>query len=208
MGKAVFIDFYGTLCHGKFWRGLDAATFEKIQDLVFGADHDLVNAWMTGGYTAEDINHIICERLGLDREMLWSAFLKGCEAMRADQASLDIIQSLKESFRFILITDNMDSFDRFVLPKMGLTSHFDKIFNSFNTKRLKSNRDGRAFTDAMNTCGLLPHQCVLIDDSPRTCDIFTKLGGRAYLVTERTPLFYWLARIQEDAAKPVSTTTP
>ena len=70
MKSALFVDFDGTLCHDKFWRSLEPALQEKIQEYLFGVDQEIVNDWMRGVYTSEDIHQKLVEDLKINYEFL------------------------------------------------------------------------------------------------------------------------------------------
>ncbi len=77
----LFCDFDGVLCHDRYWRSLPPREHEKVQDLLFREDTTLVNNWMRGKHTAEEINQIISEKIGIPFEKLWTVFVEDCKTM-------------------------------------------------------------------------------------------------------------------------------
>ncbi|MEP5762380.1 MAG: hypothetical protein ABJ327_24305 [Litoreibacter sp.] len=182
--NTLFVDFHGTICHDNYWRSLAKEDFKRVQKVLFEADASLVNEWMRGGYTSEEINEIVAERAGLDVDLLWQAFTRDCKKMRVSQELLSVIETLRDTNRVVLITDNMDCFNRFTAPELGLDTVFDDIANSHYEGALKTEWNGETFRKHLS--GALAH-AVLVDDSNTSCQFFEKLGGVSYEVTETMP---------------------
>ena len=195
MKSALFVDFDGTLCHDKFWRSLEPALQEKIQEYLFGVDQEIVNDWMRGVYTSEDIHQKLVEDLKINYEFLWNIFVEDCRTMFVEKSVLGKIAKLRDRYITVLITDNMDCFDRFTIPTLGLDAHFDLIVNSYNEKTSKNDNDGKLFLGVAQRAGVALSESILIDNSRKTCEIFQKLGGRPFLVTEEKPLAFWLDQV-------------
>lgn len=195
MKPVLFIDFDGTLCHDRFWRSLHQSEYRQIQEILFNQNKEIVADWMRGKYSSEEINAFLADRLGVSYECLWSTFVQDCKTMNISKEALDLIKSLKERYRSVLMTDNMDCLDRFTIPALGLNSYFDSVVNSFSRKRLKKDENGKAFLDEIQYRQTDIKDCMLIDDSESTCELFQSMGGRALRVTERKPLQYWLKSV-------------
>ncbi|MBU6231274.1 MAG: hypothetical protein KGI45_00275 [Patescibacteria group bacterium] len=166
----------------------------KIQELLF-SDKQRVNDWMRNKYSSEDINRFLSEELGIDYEMLWNLFVSDCKTMKVDETDLKTIDSLRSKFIAVLMTDNMDCFERFTVPTLKLDEHFDLIESSHSRGNSKNDNEGKAYLDVIERIGSTIGSSVLIDDSPTTCGYFEKLGGRAFLVTNEKPLRYWLEKV-------------
>ena len=193
MKPVLFIDFDGTLCHDRFWRSLKPEAFEKIT--IFTSRRDISRAWMRGAYTSEDINKIAAEETGILYEEIWEGFVADAKTMSISQFTLEKISSLRDRYFTVLMTDNMDCFDRFTVPAFALDTYFDKIFNSHTEKRGKNDDNGQAFLDVAAEFGLDIQGSILIDNSPSGCEVFSELGGKSLLVTKGTDLDYWLAQV-------------
>lgn len=182
--KTLFVDFHGTICHDPFWRSLDSDGFGRVQQTVFEADPFLVNDWMRGKYSSEQINELVAERTGLPYDRLWQTFVRDCKSMHIAPDLLTQITALRKAYSVILISDNMDCFDRFTVPALHLDTVFDGIVNSFSEGRLKTDGGGANFMRHLT--GEIS-DAVLIDDSNTTCWAFDRLGGNARHVTHETP---------------------
>lgn len=77
----LFIDFDGTLCHDRFWRGLPEDQYEKVQEFLFKQDKSLIQDWMKGKRTAEEINQQVADKLGIPYEDIWKIFIRDVETM-------------------------------------------------------------------------------------------------------------------------------
>ena len=194
--KTLFVDFHGTICHDPFWRSLDRDGFGRVQQAVFEADPFLVNDWMRGKYSSEEINKLVAERTGLPFDRLWQTFVRDCKSMRIASDLLTLITALRKAYSVILITDNMDCFDRFTVPALRLDTVFSGIVNSASEGHLKTDGGGANFM--RNLTGDIS-DAVLIDNSNSTCRAFEKLGGNARHVTYDMPAIKHL----KDLAKAV-----
>ena len=137
MKPHLFIDFDGTLCHDKFWRSSPTQFQELIQSFLFQENTDLINKWMRGYYTSEQINQLVADKISVDRNWLWNIFVDDCKTMRVSSDTLEMISLLRNKFSVVLITGNMDCFDRFTVPSLKLDKYFDLIVNSYNERMLK-----------------------------------------------------------------------
>lgn len=195
MKPTLFIDFDGTLCHDRFWRSLEPELQAKVQANLFSSKNELVRDWMLGKYMSEEINQILAEELNTDYEILWSTFVSDCEKMVVSQEVLDRIQSLKERYFTVLITDNMDSLDRFTVPVLGLNQYFDLIVNSHTEKSLKNDENGKSFQKVAEKYQSPLSESILIDNSASSCKVFEDLGGKSCLVTPEKTLADWLETV-------------
>ncbi len=180
--RTLFIDFDGTICHDRFWRSLQSDEIEQVENFLFSGQNSLVTDWMKGAYTAEEINKLVSDKTGLAYEYLWGIFVQDCKTMRVETKLLELINQLRGAFHVVLITGNMDCFNRFTIPSLQLDKYFDVIVNSFDEKQLKTDDGGASFIK--HNKGRL-HDAILIDDSAKTCATFQTLGGTAYLITHQ-----------------------
>lgn len=201
MKPILFIDFDGTLCHDRFWRSIDAGSFEKIQNFLFGANKSMVNEWMRGIHSSEQINQLISKELNVPFEKVWNIFVADCENMNVPNDVLNRIENLKKDFHTILITDNMDCFTRFTVPALKLNSYFDSIINSFDNKKFKSDGDGEIFLQILNERGSKIEDSILMDNSKSACGTFSKLGGMTRFVTSEKPLAFWLESLENELVR-------
>ncbi|MDP3989022.1 MAG: hypothetical protein Q8P93_02200 [bacterium] len=193
--KLLFIDFDGTICRDKFWRSLDEEINRKIQKYLFQDNKDIVGDWMRGKYTSEEINQMVSEATGVVFEELWRAFEKDCKEMSVSQSILQKILDLRKGFYIILMTGNMDCFDRFTVPTLRLDNYFDSISNSYNEGKLKDDNNGELFVEYAKRHNADLRDAIVIDDSPRVCSTFINLGGKAFQVTPDKGAEYYLAEL-------------
>ena len=195
MKPIIFIDFDGTVCFDKYWRSLPADQYEVMQDYIFGADNSLVIDWMKGKYTAEEINQMLADRIGIPFKTLWKVFVQDCMTMTIPLDILKKIDSLRDRYTTILITGNMDSFTRFTVPALHLDKYFDHINNSFFSGKLKDDSRGVLFTEYARSLGVPISECLLIDNSHNACQVFSALGGTAYEITPEHDISYFLRKL-------------
>ena len=179
----LFIDWHKTLSQDFFWASLEPRHYDKVHDYLFIQRPQLINDWMVGEYTAEDINTLLARELEIDYQYLWRTFVHDCQVMKVEKEILKLVQSLRDSFRVILLTDNMDSFNRFTIPALDLDFYFDDIINSYHTGLCKVDNDGEIIRKILSGHRADVRRSCLIDDSAETCEIFRRLGGEARLVT-------------------------
>ena len=191
----LFCDFDGTICHDRYWSSLPSEEYDQVQELLFRNDTTRVNDWMRGVYTAEEINQWLADQTGIPYERLWDTFVADCRAMRVSDETLHKLSSLRDRYKVILMTSNMDSFSRFTIPQLELDRYFDHISNSYYEGRLKSDEGGRIFTDYATRFGVPVTECVVLDDSINVCGVFESLGGRAYRITPEKDVNYHLATL-------------
>jgi FMN phosphatase YigB (HAD superfamily) len=191
----IFIDFFKTLNHDIYWRSLPFKDLERIQEFLFRNNTTLVDDWMRGKYTAEQINHMVSGRLNIPYEYLWNVFVQDCQTMTVPNGILESINKLRDRYTTILLTDNMDSFTRFTKPALKLENYFDLISNSFVEGKHKTDNDGELFLKYIKLHSANIKNCVSLDDSQSVQRIFTKLGGISYLVTLEHNISYYLEKI-------------
>ncbi|MDB5189225.1 MAG: hypothetical protein JWL82_182 [Parcubacteria group bacterium] len=182
MKPILFVDFDGTLCHDRFWRTLPPEQTTKIQTFLFETNRERVNGWMRGEYTSEEMTAYVAEHTKIAYEKLWEVFVHDASTMFVEEELLSLILKLRSKYTTVLITVNMDSFDRFTSPALNLSQYFDAIVNSFNEKRFKTDEEGAIFIDIANAFAADITASILIDDSEAACETFKKLGGTAYQV--------------------------
>lgn len=192
MKPILFIDFNGTLCHDRFWRNIDADSFERIQNLLFSGNKSVIQDWMKGIYSSEDINQLVSKELNIPFDKIWKVFVEDCKNMTISSDTLNRIEKLRKDYETVLITDNMDCFTRFTVPAKKLDSFFDSIVNSFENKKFKEHNEGEVFIQLAGKTNTNVEDCILIDNSKSACAIFSKLDGQSCFVTSENTLDYWL----------------
>ncbi|MBI3633006.1 MAG: HAD family hydrolase [Candidatus Vogelbacteria bacterium] len=192
MKPVLFCDFDGVLCFDRYWRSLPLDKYEQVQDFIFRNDKTLVNDWMRGHYSAEEINKKVAEKVGVPYDELWDLFVEDCRTMTVSREILGRLNNLRDRFIVMLITGNMDSFSRFTHPSLDLDKYFDHISNSFHEGMHKTDNDGELFLKYVEKYNVPIKNCIVLDDSNNVCKVFAHLGGTAYLVTSDKSLEFYL----------------
>jgi FMN phosphatase YigB (HAD superfamily) len=182
MKPILFIDWDGTLCFDRFWRSSNQKIVEHIQEFLFTQNNTMVNDWMKGKFSSEEINRLVADEIGIGYEELFQIFIQDCETMKVQPKIFEKIAALRERFTTVLMTDNMDCFSRFTSPALQLNRYFDRVVNSSAEKRLKREYNGKSFKDIADMFGSDIRKSILIDDSEETCRLFESLGGQSMQV--------------------------
>jgi FMN phosphatase YigB (HAD superfamily) len=195
MKSILFVDFDGTICFDKYWRSLPKEKRDQIDIFLFGQDKTILNDWMRGKYTSEEINKILAEKLQIPYHKLWELFVNDCKTMRVSQEIINNLNHLKNKYIIILVTGNMDSFSRFTVPSLYLDKVFDHINNSFIEGKLKHENKGEIFVKYADKFNIPIQSCYLIDDSDKACKSFKDLGGTALQISPENDVFYYLRKL-------------
>lgn len=186
----LFVDFNGVISYKNFWYSLTDKEHElhsylsRIEQYLFKDNIEIILDWMLGKYTSEEIHKILEKEIGVPYAKLYPLFEKECGEIDISQVILDKLQELREFYTLILITDNMDSFDRFTLPNnQHLVAAFDRIDNSASIQKFKKTNDGEYFKDTITEYGAVLENCILMDDSSNNCKLFEDIGGKALKTT-------------------------
>lgn len=202
--KVIFIDWYGTLSDSKFWDHLDSPSFELIGNSLFGNLKHLINPWMRGEYTAEDVIHQVSLASNLDQKYLLREFIYSCTNMVVPRSALQLIKELRQKgTRVFIATDNMDSFSRWTTPSLSLNIHFDGILNSSDIKSLKRDfgESGCSlfFHKFLTENHLQPSDCILIDDNEDVDDQIKKYGIKYLKIDKSANLSLTLQKLLSKA---------
>lgn len=182
----IFIDFDGTICFDYFWRSAPEGIKKIIGKFLFQDNTYLLEDWMRGQKSSEDINQIISDNCNLDYNRIWSYFIKDCENMYIPEDILDALSACKKNNTLILITDNMDCFNRFTINKLKLLNYFHYIFNSYDYGVLKDDPLPKGlFKKVIDLNGFDIQKSVLLDNSQKNCDLFNQLGGSSFLIKDK-----------------------
>ena len=178
--KTLFVDFDGTICQDRFWRSLGESEYTQVQEILFQENSEMVVDWMKGAYSSEDITEFLAKKINLDYSYLWETFKNDCDRMKVSLAIFEVLTKLRSKYHLVLITGNMDSFDRFTALALQLHNYFDVMVNSYTEKQLKTDNNGETFLKYVQ--GSIT-DAVLVEDSSKSCEVFQKLGGTALQVT-------------------------
>lgn len=189
--KVVFTDWSGTLSTSKFWGHLEQPThplnhlFTPLTDSMFGPAAPLRylhDPWMRGEFGTEDVMELVSQETGIKTDIALREFIFGCQSMQFVSPEVpELIKLLRaRGIQTLIATDNMDCFNRWTIPAMGLNQTFDGILNSTNLKAMKKDEDPNGqslfFRQALENLNLVPGESMLIDDSPHNKTVAEKAG--------------------------------
>lgn len=192
--KVVFIDWNKTLSYSLFWEHLQDKNHPNHQHLpaiekwLFVDNRDVINPWMRGEFSAEDIASKMSQDTGIDSDTILGELRRSCEEMRYSIDDLeDIVSQLQTNgTKVVIATDNMDTFSRFTVPAMRLDAVFDEILSSYDTGYLKDDdhpEDSIPFFDEyLAKHGWNYADAILLDDSPDKSGKYKKLGFERALI--------------------------
>lgn len=178
----VFVDFYNTLADDTFWNQLDDDIEAEIDTYLFSENRELADKWMRGEYTSEEIHKKVADELGYSYEKLWTGHKASCPVVEVVDGAEAALESVKDHAHLVLITDNMDCFDRFIVPHMPASGIFDEVYNSFNHGLLKTDKGGQLFERVANDHNTSLSDSFIIDDLQAVCETFENLGGTAFRI--------------------------
>ena len=188
---AVFVDWHGVLCRDVFWFSIlnDQShpyydRLRKATEHLFEHSPDLVQAWMRGQVTSEDVIRSLAIRL--DRRCK-SDFLKrrlrdDCRRMSAHPRLLQELQMIRRNCFVVLATDNMDCFVERLRVGRDLASAIDIVLCSSRMGVLKTDSVENFFGPWLAAHGLGFTSALLLDDNEDICTEFEAVGGKAVVV--------------------------
>ena len=173
--KVIFVDWYKTLSTSLFWVNhtdalLSPQELNGICSFLF-YESGLVDLWMTGFINSEKVIAEIAAVLHIDARRVLQELVYSCKVMElSDTRVPSIIQELRrQGIKVVLATDNMDTFERWTVPALDLSTMFDSVITSASRGVLKSEvQDDYSpfFGDYLVQNGIKPTEAVLVDDSP------------------------------------------
>lgn len=188
--KVIFLDWNGTLSNSRFFQQLESVdhplhdALPKIEKWLFNENKPLLNLWMKGKYTSEDILQRMSDDIHISRDVLLKELKVSCESMVFMIPDIqEIIQKIRSKGIYVVIaTDNMDCFSRWTVPALKLNELFDDILNSSEIGVLKeeglSKNSFPFFDKYLEKYGR--DKVVLIDDSKN--DFFQENGFERILL--------------------------
>jgi FMN phosphatase YigB (HAD superfamily) len=188
--KVLFVDFNGVISYDPFWKSMTDlkhplhAYYEQIEELLFRGENKiegLIDDWMLGKHTSEDVHHIIADRLKAPYQEIFNVFCEDCKHLDISKPILQGIQALRKDYYCILRTDNMDTLHRFTLPaNPHLAKAFDEVHSSYLLHQMKKTDGGKYFITTVSDLGVEMKNCVFIDDGKSNIALFESIGGKGY----------------------------
>ncbi len=186
--KVIFIDWYKTLSSSVFWQHLEDIKpniYKKVVSAYLETHGSLINPWMRGEFTAEQICKKIADSAQEDYELVLDSLKQSAQDMKFDDPSiLKLISQVRHTgIKIVIATDNMDTFNRWTVPSLQLNKHFDGILNSWKLKTLKGDSCSRFFGQYISNNHLSPDECVIIDDSEDKNNTIARYGIKYIQIT-------------------------
>lgn len=183
--RAVAFDFHGVLSRDLFYKraflGDDSEIEERINRMIFGDDHSMLDDWMRGRIGYSDVHKRVTAGTKTQPEVLDNALKESIRNMRLNAELLDFADSLRlHGVKTAIVTDNMDVFSRFTVPYHRLTERFDAIFNSADSGLLKRDNDGIVFEHVAQRLDTSFNEILFIDDTLDIVELFRAKGGYAH----------------------------
>jgi FMN phosphatase YigB (HAD superfamily) len=189
--RTVFLDWNGTLSVSRFWGHLQepdhelSHVFPRIEATLFKPKSSLWyvhEPWMRAQMNSEDVVELLAKEIKLEPEKVLQELILSCQNMQfvSDQVPALVNKIRGKGLIVVIATDNMDSFNRWTVPAMGLDEIFDDILVSYDLRGLKGDLDqnGRSlfFNEYLKRHQLLPGESILIDDSKSNSEVAERLG--------------------------------
>jgi FMN phosphatase YigB (HAD superfamily) len=128
---------------------------------------------MQGRKTSEEISRWLAEELDHPYDDIFNTLVEDSKNIDLSDSILDGLRRLKDRYVLILVTDNMDSFERWTVPaNREYFSIFDNIFNSAQSGLFKKDENCRIFRDYISQYSAEAGNCILIDDSSNNRNAF------------------------------------
>ena len=173
--RIIFVDFNGVISYKNFWYTLeknDKTAYDNINQTLFVSNFELVKSWMLGKNTSQEICEYLSLKLSLDYDYIYNSLVESCKKIDLSINIKNALQRLKELYKIILVTDNMDCFSDFIVKyNSDYFQIFDDIFNSSESGYFK-NEVYFKFIEKYNAKINLSY---LVDDSIKNCEIFNNL---------------------------------
>jgi len=183
--RSILFDFDGVLSKGRFYSTIPEKNY-KIKDAinknVFNkGSWNLMQTWMRGEKSFEEIHKSIAEKVGSNVEFLNKHLIDSVLRMQLNKGLIKFaIQMRSLGVRTAIFTDNMDIFDRVFVPYHSLNEKFDFIFSSSTYKKLKLDNDAFFLKETIKKMKSSPSETLLLDDSPEIGVYMNKIGGYFY----------------------------
>lgn len=186
--KTIFFDWNKTLCYSRFWEQLEDPLHphhddgKTVSKFLFQENQSLVDSWMRGGYSANDILNLVSSSTDIPFDLLETELKLSCENMRIVPGGvLSLIQELRAlGVRCVIASDNMDMFRAFTIPSLKLDEYFDDFLLSNERGLLKFDVDREhrviPFFDEYLQSNQLTYSDVLLFDDHVGDGYFAEVG--------------------------------
>lgn len=142
----------------------------------------------------DEVRKLSAQHMSDDQiDKAWSSFLCDIPVQK-----LDILLKLKPDFRLLLLSNtnplHITTTVALELAKTGnsLSGIFDKCYFSYEMGMAKPDRE--IFEAVLADAGVLPGECLFLDDGPKNIEQAAKLGIQTYLVAANEDLSWLVDR--------------
>ena len=161
----------------------------------------MLQHWMRGQMTSEDVVAQVCKELRFEPEIMLKELVLSCQNMRLmSENTLNLVTSIRSrGIKVVIATDNMDTFQWWTVPSLGLNHYFDDILSSSELGALKGDTDeqGRSlfFIPYLKANAIGLGESLLLDDSDERLGQIIRRTGIDYEHVEPGALDAMLERI-------------
>ncbi len=192
--QIIFIDWNRTLSYNLFWEQLRSPSHQHnkhhqpITQWLFSDNKHLINPWMRGELTEDDVLTKMSDETGIDKEIIQESLTHSCKQMALCSTNIaPLIRELQAKGALVVIaTDNMDVFRKYTVPALKLDELFDDILISSELGVLKDDKEPVGaisfFDKYLQDKGLSYKDAVLLDDSPDSSGKYKTLGFERVLI--------------------------
>jgi HAD superfamily hydrolase (TIGR01509 family) len=174
MIKGIIFDYNGVITSGDWYWTLIRSKVSNFEEEKVWFE-ELANQVDLGNITPDDIKDKLSEKLGMEKSEL-EAFKEkielGSSYIREDL--VNYIKELKDDYKLALLSNYNASELRPHLEKHNISSLFDVISISSETKLKKPDKE--AFEDILRKIGLSAEEVIFIDDQERHVLAAEKIG--------------------------------
>lgn len=168
MIKAIIFDCFGVLVGGGFKATFRSAGGDPVKDAEFINDILLVAS--RGAINSEDFNRHIADKLHISVEH-WQEVVAQSELPHEDM--MNLVRELKPDYRLAILSNaNYGVMQRKFTPEQ--LRLFDAVVVSAEVGLLKP--DPQIYTHTAEQLGVIPSECVFIDDNESYCNVAASLG--------------------------------
>jgi FMN phosphatase YigB (HAD superfamily) len=196
--RYLFIDWANTLSTAHFWEQFrdpqhpHHAMYAHAQATIFASrgGSPWLDAWIHGKRTSEEIIAAVYQHPAFDPDFVLRELQDSCEKMQfVDPAIPAYLQSIRaHGIKVIIATDNMDTFSRWTVPGMRLSTLVDGWLNSADLKCTKTETDvlGQSlfFGPFLRANHIEAKESLLIDDNDAAFGMRIERFGIDYISIE------------------------
>lgn len=193
--KVIFFDWNKTLSNSLFWSHMSPDKQHKYSEYhgklitsLFVENKHLINPWMRGEHTTQEVMQMLSPLVGLPAEILEEELAVSCRNQAfVDESIPELINALKaKGIKVVIATDNMDTFRKHTVPSMDLELLFDDLLISCELGLLKGDHDEKSipfFDEYLEKYNWKYSDSVLLDDCIDKTGVYDNLGLQIRQIT-------------------------